>query len=161
MCKAKPIEIVDVILHRSKYMIQRFVVISRRPEIVYERKGEFLVGEDSGIFNFYKHGACGATWKAFAGREFDIPLKDGTAEHAHGQWWDAVPPDYQGLVVRQAFSTVEQLAECYVFCGYYMDATMLDEWLATNAPSNNYYKYDQHHKDFGKSQIVSKGEATT
>ena len=76
------IKILDVILHRNKDYTQTFVVLSRKPEYLYEVKKlnrckspkKFLVGEDGGCFNFlYYYQDRHA--KAFAGREFKFKMK--------------------------------------------------------------------------------------
>jgi len=154
----KSLKIIDIILHKNKYGTQMFIVLNRKPDIKYERRGDrWLIGEDSGVFNFYYYEAP-RTWRAFAGREFDIPLKGGGVEHAHGQWWDKTPPDYQGLLVETGYGTPDELAKMNVFRHIRIDREMIDEWLSGNEPSNNYHKYDKKAPDFGKHRIVSRWE---
>lgn len=43
------LEIIDIIDHRNKYSVQRFVVLNRSPIFVYEREGKWLIAEDSGM----------------------------------------------------------------------------------------------------------------
>ena len=130
-------KIIDVI-HTNK---QIFIVLDELPNFVYERRGKFLEAEDSGFFNFYKFDLFGNN-KAFGGRRFDIPLKDGSVEKAHGQWWDSVPNDYYGLLYNVGISTLDKLANCYVFHSGKIDKKILDEWLRENAPSKDYHKYN-------------------
>lgn len=153
------ISIIDVIDHRNKYSTQRMLVVDRMPQFTYERKGRFLIGDDSGFFKFYHHEACSENWKAFGGWEFSIPMKDGSAIEAHGQWWDAIPSDFSELTYTLGVSTTEQLSQCHVFNGgIHVDRELVDSWLEENDPSNNYHKYDSRHEDCGKHTIVSRWE---
>lgn len=157
----EPIKILDVIVHRNKDYSQLFVVTDRKPEYKYERKGKWLIAEDSGFFSFYKYDRPSRGFQAFAGRKFDIPMVDGTVEKAHGQWWDGVPKDYQGLLISPGVATLEELESCYVFYGgRCCDREILDAWLSENEPSNNYEKYDKRSKAFGEHKIVSRWEST-
>ncbi|MEE9540517.1 MAG: hypothetical protein V3V85_03365 [Candidatus Thorarchaeota archaeon] len=149
------ITVVDVILHKNKYATQVCMVLDRLPQYVYERTGEFLIAEDEGFFSFYKYERPGPTWKAFAGREFDLPMKDGTVEHACGQWWDRTPASHSFLY-HTGCNIVERLAECNVFYSMCHNPEILDKWLEANEPSNNYDKYRTGHENFGKHRIVSK-----
>ena len=99
------LEIIDIIDHTNKYSVQRFVVLNRSPNFMYEREGKWLIAEDSGFFNFYYYDRPCPNWEAFAGRKFNIKMKDGSIEEAYGQWWDGVPEDYQGLVDHTAYGT--------------------------------------------------------
>lgn len=150
------IKILDVIKHRNKYAVQTFVVLNRRPDYKYERKGDWLIGEDSGFFSFYRY-KVDRHAKAFAGREFDIRLKNGEVIKASGQWWDDVPESYvRGLIYHLGVGTPEELAKCNVFCASNIDQVMVNDWLKNNKASNNYHKYDKRHPDFGKHIINSK-----
>ena len=152
------IRIIDIIDHKNKYGNQQFAVLNRSPEFVYDRKSGCLIAEDSGFFNFYIYNNPSGAFYAFAGRKFDIPLKDGSVEKAYGQWWDGIPADYQGLVDRCAYGTPEGLSRCNVFCGVYIDPDIIENWLSKNETTNNYSKYDKRHKDFGEQKIVSRWE---
>ena len=149
------IKIIDIIDHQNKYGFQRFVVVDRHPEFKYERKGKWLIGEDSGFFNFYYYEASSKYAKAFAGRKFEIQMIDGTEIEADGQWWDGIPPDYQELLSSVGVGSPERLAKCNVFMGICVDPELIDEWLAENEPSNNYNKYETRNKDFGVHKIES------
>ena len=152
------INIVDVIDHQNKYAIQRMLVVDRMPDFVYERKGSWLFGHDSGCFKFYDYEALGPTWKAFGGRKFDIPMIDGSVIEASGQWWDpGTPVDFRGLVYSYGMNTPDALSQCYVFTrGIHIDCEIVDAWLAANQPSNNYHRYDARHVDYGKHTITSR-----
>lgn len=102
-------------------------VLNKRPVITYEPYKNFLIGldEDATFCNAYVHQTPSRYAKAFAGREFDIPMTDGSVTKAKGQWWD---PE-SGASVAEALgdeilsgislSTLEDLKRCYVFTGNY------------------------------------------
>lgn len=144
------IKIIDVIEHKSKYTTQIFYVLDRMPEIKYERRRSWLIGEDSRFFNFYGYEKPWGGFKAFGGSKFDIPMKDGSIIKADGQWWDVVPLDYKNLVVSVAVSTIERLNKCNVFTGLYANPEIL---TFDREPSNNYDKYRVGHINFGKHRI--------
>lgn len=60
--------------------------------------------------------------KAFAGREFDLKLVDGTIEHCNGQWWDSVTSRARdiinGNIIHVTANNTDRLKNCYVFNGY-------------------------------------------
>jgi len=150
------INVIDIIDHQNKYSIQRFMVLDREPIYLYECKGDWLIAEDSGFFNFFNHDSPSGRFYAFAGRKFDINMKDGTIIKAYGQWWAGVPLDYQELVIHAAYGTTNGLSRCNVFCSCSVDPDIIDVWLSKNEPSNNYSKYDKRHSDYGKHKIKSK-----
>ena len=149
------INIVDVINHY--HCTQAMIVVDRQPAPIFERRGQLLIGHDSGFYKFYGYETPGPTWEAFGGREFDIPMADGTIIKANGQWWDpGIPKDYRDLLYSPGVNTIERLAQCHVFSGcLHVDRELLDAWLAANEPSNNYHKYDVRHADYGKHTITS------
>lgn len=153
------ISIVDIIDHKSKYAVQRLLVVNRRPKPVFEREGQYLIGDDAGFWMVYKYETPGPNWKAFAGRKFDIPMKDGSTIKADGQWWSSPMKCLSEMTYNIGAATVESLSECHVFFGtYYVDRKLVDDWLQENEPSNNYDKYNPKHADFGKHRIVSRWE---
>lgn len=155
------LKVIDIIDHRNKYYTQRFVVLNRDPVFKYERRGKWLIGEDSGFFNFFYYDSPGGAFYAFGGRKFDIPMVDGTVEKAYGQWWDGVPEDYQELIVHAGCGTIEGLGKCNVFCSMNVDPDIIEKWLSENEPSNNYHKYEKRNPDYGKHTIISKWEQKT
>jgi hypothetical protein len=146
-------KIIDVIKHKNMYSTQTFLVLDEKPEFKYERAGDFLIGEDSGFYYFYGYRK---STEAFCGREFDIPLLGGGVEKASGQWWHCMPDDYKELVCPLAAGTKKELGECNVFSSIYADYELLEQWMASNEPSNNYHKYESRNKAFGVRRIDSK-----
>lgn len=150
------VKIIDIIHHRNKYSTQVCVVVDRDPEFLYERRGDWLIADDSGFWNFYHYERPGPHSKAFAGRKFDIPMKEGEPVKADGQWWDATPKSHAYLL-DHGIGTAEGLATCNVFTytGGHIEPDLVKAWLAENTPSNNYSRYDKRHKDYGKQFIES------
>lgn len=149
-------EIVDVIMHKNKYDTQMFIVLDQEPKHLYERENQWLIAEDSGVFDFYYHRKPDQYSKAFAGKEFSIPLKDGSVAKADGQWWHGCPESYSDLVYETGYGTKEGLGRCNVFAAIWVDKKMVDDWLKNNEPSNNYHKYDKRSEDYGKHTIKSR-----
>ena len=158
-----PISIIDVIDHRNKYAIQSMVVVDRMPKFLYEKRGGWLIGHDSGFFKFYAYESVQSdwpsNWKAWGGREFDIPLTDGGVVKAFGQWWDSFPKGFQGLTYDYGVNTPTKLERCNVFTGgIHIDCELVDAWRAEHEPSNNYHKFDSRDDTFGQHRIVSQWE---
>ena len=150
------IEIIDIIHHKNAYSTQEMIVTSRKPKYLFEKKGIWLIGEDSGFFSFlyYQRPCKGSV--AFAGRKFDILMKDGSVINATGQYWDGVPESYSGLLRSIGRASIEELDRCYVFSSSMVDKEIVNNWLSNNEPSNNYNKYDKRSKDYMVHKIVSK-----
>ena len=49
----RKVKIIDVIDRKHAYGVQRFLVLNKMPDFVYERQGRYLIAEDSGFYNFY------------------------------------------------------------------------------------------------------------
>lgn len=98
-------------------------VLNEAPRITYERYGNYLFGLDEyGVFaNSYKYDKPCKHWKAFAGREFEIPMSDGTTIKANGQWWDGGTGQFTETIgceiVRVIARDIAALKKCYVFHG--------------------------------------------
>lgn len=145
-------EIIDVIIHRTNGFAggdfnQVFVVVDKMPNFVFERKGNCLTASDGGFYETYYYERPFGRFQAFCGRAFDIPLKDGTVEKAHGQWWDGKHQENAPEpIVSIGYSTIEQLQRCYVFVGGHISKAKFDKWMETNEPSTNYRKYEKRRK---------------
>lgn len=140
-----PIEIIDVIHHYDAYSTidkpQILMVISRNPQFVYTQTGNRLMAHDGGFYDFMYIEPPSAGFKAFAGREFDIQLADGSTLHCKGQVWAGGGSDVEPMI-HVGCATLEELEKCYVFCGGVVSKAKYDAWMAVNAPSLNYEKYD-------------------
>ena len=120
-----------------------YLVLDELPTFLFERHGNYLVAEHDGFYRCYGYETPGRNWQAFGGAKFDIPLADGTVEHAHGQWWDCSPPNStkEGPRTSVGIATLEQLNRCYVFSSGVIATEKLNAWLAENDPSTDYEKY--------------------
>lgn len=82
-----------------------------------------IVGTDGIFLSCYCYDSPSPNWKAFAGREFDIQLTDGTIEHCNGQWWDGITSTAKSVINEEIIGVTaddaESLKKCYVFTGYY------------------------------------------
>ena len=141
-------KILDVICHRPsgafKGQKHLFLIVDKLPEFLYERKGNCLVASDDGFYNTYFYDSPGPNWKAFAGRKFDIPMKDGSVEKAYGQWWDGKHQENAPEpIISVGVNTLEELGKCYVFCGAHISADKLARWKRKHKQSTDYYKYAQ------------------
>jgi len=141
---SEPIRIIDVIA--KPYMtgsnhIVYCAVLDRMPAQVYVRDGQSFVSHDSGFYDFLE-GKSGKG-QAFGGRVFSIDLADGSTFLCEGQVWSCAPPAGTEPTVSIGVATRESLAKCYVFSSASVARSMLNAWLASNTPSNNYYKYDE------------------
>lgn len=139
---AADIEIIDVIHHYHQYSKtpQVFVVISRDPEWIYAKEGNNLAAHDGGFYDFMQIEP--GTKDAFAGREFDIKLTDGTLLHCAGQVWasgTSTPPE---PMISVGCASIAALEKCYVFSGAKISKAKYDDWMTKNTPSHDYYKYD-------------------
>jgi len=148
-----PIKILDVIYQELSSETLCYIIVDREPDYIYERKDGWLIAEDSGFFDFFKHDTPSGRFYAFDGREFDIQLMDGIIEHAYGQWWHGVPEDYNGLLYHIGYGISDKLSDCNVFRSCSIDQYLLNDWLLNNNPSNNYHKYDKRHANFSKHII--------
>jgi hypothetical protein len=124
-------------------LFHHHLLVDEMPVLVFEKNRGLLVATHDGFSQCYEYQTPGPTFKAFGGREFDIPLKDGTVEHAWGQWWDRSPfiTKDQGPYTPVGIATLADLQRCYVFAHGVIETAKLNEWLANNEPSTNYYKY--------------------
>jgi hypothetical protein len=107
--------------------IQRFVVLNRLPKFEYVREGKYLVAEDSGFYSCYSYSEPYGRFKAFAGREFDIPLKGGGVVKAKGQWWNARHPYVKKQeILDYGYNTMEGLEDIFIFYGGEFNCKLLE-----------------------------------
>ncbi len=84
-------------------------VLNREPVLLYEEKDGLIIARDGPFISAYVYEK--GTSRAFAGREFDIPMKDGSVIKAKGQYWHHI---LRGSV-SCGWNTIEKLKKCYVF----------------------------------------------
>jgi len=102
------------------------LVLDRRPEFIYEREGNIIFANDNGIYNCFGYQTPSKAFRAFAGRKFNLPMKDGSFTKCNGQWWDSGINKLEELkgikIARLSFGTIEELKKCYVYtsCSYWL-----------------------------------------
>lgn len=67
-------------------------LLDKPPTFIYEddansRRALVATDYETGLMSRYIFQQSGPGFKAFAGREFDIPLTNGEVVHADGNWW--------------------------------------------------------------------------
>lgn len=120
-------------------------VFDEIPALTYERRGRFLIGsDDTGTFwDILCYGR--ERDLAFGGREFDLPMKDGSVTHCAGEWWQSnptsaaeyVPEDLEEIGAR----TLEALKKRYIFSSYLIVKSKLDSMLAAFFEGHINYQY--------------------
>lgn len=102
------------------------LVLNRPLKMLYEFSGQDLIGSDGPFRRALRYETPRGRFKAFAGSEFDIPLKDGGTVRAKGQYWSA---GLEGFT-ETAYGTVDGLKKCYVYTGALIDPAALQELRA-------------------------------
>lgn len=110
------------ILAIVKFNDRHAYVLDRKPEFVYQRLGDNVLFAQDGFFvNTFIYDRPSKNMKAFAGREFDLPMIDGSVTKCNGQWWaGGIHEAEKKLGVKLVHCTsedIESLRNCYVFTG--------------------------------------------
>ncbi|MCP4342101.1 MAG: hypothetical protein GY799_25265 [Desulfobulbaceae bacterium] len=148
--------IIDIIRCRCAppYTEQHFIVVDELPDFRFAEKfvggRRMLTAKDGYLSRAYVYERPGKNWRAFGGRKFDIPMMDGSVKKAAGQWWDVRHHDGS---VGIGVNTITGLEQCYVFRAYSIDKDVEEQMYKRSSISNNYYKYDKGHPDYGKHII--------
>lgn len=91
-------------------------------KLEYIKYGDYTIVGSDGVFVSCYGKNIDFYCKAFAGREFDLQLTDGTIEHCSGQWWDSITErakkEIDGNIIHVTANNIERLKKCYVFNGY-------------------------------------------
>ena len=104
-------------------------------QLTYEKHGSLLIGSDErGIFyDCLYYDRPTPHMRAFVGREFALPMKDGTTTHCNGQYWYGHIAE-AGRVIGEEIaeigaSTKEDLKRCFVFTSRNISKKRLDEMV--------------------------------
>lgn len=139
-------KIFDVIEKKNTYNTHYYVVLDKPVEFKYEEiEPNFFQAECCGFYTaLNKRGESG---DAFAGREFEIDMVDGSKIKAKGNFWSVSPRVKSSVegdtLIDVGVSDLESLKRCYVFTGSAMLKSELDKWLRDNKPKHDYYFYDR------------------
>lgn len=140
-------KIVDLVKANSRHWI---VFDEPVGELTYEKHGLLLIGSDEqGIFYdclYYDRPSPGM--KAFAGHEFDLPMKDGTTTHCCGQYWYGRIGEAEKVVGEEiaeiGASTKEELKRRFVFTSRNISRRKLEEMLEEFWAANPDYEPIEH-----------------
>ena len=142
----QPIRIEAIVKHKSG---QVFFVFNRKVEFIHTQfDRETIIGEDEKIYNFYLYESPSKNWKAFGGREFDLKMSDGSTTHCFGQWWDGLSKTarlmFDGTLSNIAYSDIEDVKKCYVYCGGRCDTNWINKLLSEyNGKIYEYYEFEK------------------
>lgn len=89
------------------------LVLNRPIRMLYEQVGDDLIGRDGPFVDFLMYARGSGRFVAFAGRELELRMSDGTTRVVKDHWWHSVPPGSVSIPV----SSEAELSKCYVFCG--------------------------------------------
>ena len=142
----EPIRIEAIVKSKSK---QIFFVFNRKVKFIHTQfDNETIIGEDEGIYNFYFYKSPSKYFQAFAGREFDLKMSDGSTTHCFGQWWDGLTKAaklmFDGVLSNIAYSDIESLKKCYVYYGGRCDTNWINKLLSEyNGEIYEYYEFEK------------------
>ena len=118
MTHTNEIEIIAVV----KMNDEEAYVLNRMPVFKYRKlDGGHLIASDGPFSQAYKFEMPRDGFKAFAGREFAIPMADGTEIKAFGQYWHTGVYGFRDI----AIGTVDSLLKCYVFSSCNVDPDIM------------------------------------
>lgn len=87
------------------------LVLNRPLNFVYERIGRDFLGSDGPFRDYLYYQKGSGSFIAFAGRELELSMADGTVECIKDHWWSGIKTGCKGVIV----GSVEGLKKCYVF----------------------------------------------
>lgn len=123
---------------------QHFVVFDEVPEITYEKIGSDYVGSaldlngDIIASHFLKRESFG---DAFAGRELDLKMKDGSTETIKNYWFDHGSYKGHGDFINIGAGTVEKLQDCYVYFSYNINKKTFEKMVDAYLKRDKVYGY--------------------
>lgn len=89
------------------------LVLNRPINFIYEEIGRDLIGSDGPFKRPLLYSPASAAFKAFAGREMTLNMRDGSQRKIKDHWWSGCLPGHQGVTA----CDLESLKKCYVFFG--------------------------------------------
>jgi hypothetical protein len=120
------------------------LVLNRPLALVYEQVGRDFFGSDGPFQKHLKYERASEMFRAFAGSELTLPMRDGSTRVVKDHWWSHHPA---GLACPPV-SDAESLRRCYVFRGGLCIAP--DDLAALRAtydgPVYGYREYEKHLK---------------
>lgn len=156
-------EIVEIV----KFNDRCAFVFDEMPAITYEKHGDLLIGSDDSktiidcLHLEVPKGRKEYGAYAFGGREFDLPMKDGTTTHCWGQWWEGRSKECGAVLGFElcalTASTKDKLKNCYVFNGYSANRVKLEKLIEKfNAENPDYEVWE--YNEYGRYLRGLRGE---
>ena len=105
----KPLEVVAVVAMNGGEAL----VLNRPLNLTYERDGQDYIGSDGPFRDVLYYERSGGYFRAFAGRELSLKMKDGSIQKVKDHWWSGGMKGY----VSATYADVDSLKRCYVFYG--------------------------------------------
>lgn len=127
------------------------LVLRDKVSMIYTKYNDLLIGKDESetFIDVLFYERPFGRFKAFAGREFDLPLSDGSSIHCSGEWWsggsDKAEKILKTKLVGATYNDIESLKKCYVYMGH---CAVKDKWLdLVNAYNGKIYEYREYEKE--------------
>ena len=87
------------------------LVLNRPVNFIYEQVGKDFIGTDGPFTRGLYYSPASSAFRAFAGSELTLQMKDGSVKKIKDHWWSGIPSEYKNTT----FGDVESLKKCYVF----------------------------------------------
>lgn len=89
------------------------LVLNRPLNFIYEEIGRDLIGSDGPFKRALFYSPASAAFKAFAGSEMTLNMRDGSQRKVKDHWWSGCLPEHQSVTA----CDLQSLKKCYVFFG--------------------------------------------
>ncbi|MBU4682548.1 hypothetical protein KC222_11035 [Cedecea davisae] len=89
------------------------MVLNRPLNFVYDEIGRDLIGSDGPFKRPLFYSPASPAFKAFAGSEMTLNMRDGSQRKVKDHWWSGCLPGHQSVTA----CDLESLKKCYVFFG--------------------------------------------
>jgi hypothetical protein len=141
-----------------KFNDSEALVLDKLPKLNYQLSNGCITGTDGVFADCLYYEAPFGRFKAFAGREFEINLQDGTVIKCNGQYWDGIKPEHIKVLgftpARVTINSYDQLKKCYVFMGAYASPDLFTQLRNTyDGKVWDYWEYDEYLRE-QKKEIV-------
>jgi hypothetical protein len=135
------------------------LVLDKKPELKYQLSNGCITGTDGVFADCLYYEKPFGRFKAFAGREFEITLQDGSVVKCNGQYWDGLQPGHIKALgfspSRATINSLDNLKKCYVFAGYYANIEMFNKLRSTyDGKVWEYNEYDEYLREQQKAIIT-------
>lgn len=123
-----------------------YVMFDEIPKMTYEKIGRDYIGsattkEGDIIFSEHLGYESGSYCHAFGGRELELCMKDGTTEKIKNNWYDWGSYKPHGEFMSIGAKTLEDLQDCYVYCGYNINVDTFHKMLDDYYSREKEYEY--------------------